>query len=265
MSCSGSGGVLREDLPGMGQRGNRRQRIVQLVRDHADHLLPGRDFLRIDLARELLEQQQAMRHRVQQEAALRDVVDLGFAADLEREQRVAAAIDGFAQWRGRALQVTREPLAFELAALGEQPARAGVAVQHGVGIVGQHQRQRRGLDDGVEHQLALVQALSFDAQPVAETVVVGDQFAELIARSCRVTLMLKSRSLRLRTPSLSARAMRLQCDVRRAPLQATSGASSSATSRPASHGIGIQARARSVSEHGERCDAAEPERGPAGH
>ena len=106
MQLLGIGRGVREDLAGMGQRGNRRQGIVQLVGDDADHLLPGGHFLGVDLARELLEQQQPVRDRVEQEAALRDVVDLGFAADLEREQRVAAALDGLAQRRGRALEVT---------------------------------------------------------------------------------------------------------------------------------------------------------------
>ena len=169
----------------MRQRGNRRERIVQLVRDDADHLLPGGDFLRIDLARELLEQQQAVGQRVQQEAALRHMVDLRLAGELEREQGVAAALDGLAQGCGRALQVAREALAFELAALREQLARGGVGVEHRVGVVGQHQRERRGLDDGVEHQLALIQALAFDAQPVAEAVVGGHEVAQLVLGGAR--------------------------------------------------------------------------------
>ena len=69
----------REDLPGMRERGDRRERVVQLVRDHADHLLPGRHFLRIDLARELLEQQQPVRQGVQQESPLRHVIHLRLA------------------------------------------------------------------------------------------------------------------------------------------------------------------------------------------
>ena len=114
----------RQDLAGMRERGDRRERVVQLVRDDADHLLPGRHFLRIDLARELLEQQQPMRQGVQQEAALRHVVDLRLAAELEREQRVAAALDGLAQRRRRRLEVTREAFALELASLAEELARA---------------------------------------------------------------------------------------------------------------------------------------------
>jgi hypothetical protein len=165
-------GRAREDLPGVRQRGDRRQRVVQLVRDHADHLLPRGHLLGIDLARELLQQQQPVGHRVQQEVALRDVVDLRFAG-VEGEQRVAAALDGLAQRRGRALEVLREARAFEPATLAEQRARGRVAVQHRVAVVGQHHGQRRGLDDGIQHQLALVQALPLGAQPFAEPVVVS--------------------------------------------------------------------------------------------
>jgi hypothetical protein len=81
----------------MRQRGNRRQRVVELVCDHADHLLPGGDLLGIDLTGELLEQQQAMRDGVELEATLRDVEHLRLSAQLQREQGIAAAIDGLAQ------------------------------------------------------------------------------------------------------------------------------------------------------------------------
>ena len=181
----GVGRRARQDLAGMRQRGDRRQGIVQLVRDHADHLLPGRHFLRIDLARELLEQQQPVRQGVQQEAPLRDVIHLRLAGELEREQRVAAAFDGLAQRRGRRGEITREAFALELAALAEQLARGGVAVEHGVGVVGEHQRERRGLDDRVEHELALVEALAFDAQAVAQAVIGVHQLAHLVAGGAR--------------------------------------------------------------------------------
>ncbi len=48
-------------------------------------------------------------------------------------------------------------------------------------------------------------------------------------------------------PSLTARTVRLQCAVRRVPLQATSGARMRPTSRPASQGMGMIERAISVS------------------
>ena len=120
----GVGRCARQDLPGMRQRGDRRQRIVQLVRDHADHFLPGRDFLRIDLARELLEQQQPVRQGVQQEAPLRHVIDL-------RARRPSSSVNSVSPPRsmasrsgaGARVEVTREAFAFELAALAEQLAR----------------------------------------------------------------------------------------------------------------------------------------------
>ncbi len=153
--------------------------------DDADHLLPGGHFLGVDLARELLEQQQPVRQRIEQEASLRDVIDLGLAADFEREQGVATPFDGLTQRPRCAFEVLREPGAFELAALGKQPACARVAVEHDVGVVGQHQRQGRGLDHGVEHELALVEALAFDPQPVAEPVVIGHQLARARRGWCR--------------------------------------------------------------------------------
>ena len=166
----------------MRQRRNGRQGIVQLVRDDADHFLPRRHFLRIDLARELLEQQQPVRLGVQKEPPLRHVIDLRFAGQLEREQRVAAAFDGLAQRRGRDGEITRKTFAFELAALAEELARGRVAVEHGIAVVGEHQRERRGLYDRVEHELALVQALPFDAQAVAQAVIGVHELAHLVAR-----------------------------------------------------------------------------------
>jgi hypothetical protein len=38
------------------KRGDRRERVIELVRDHANHLLPDRDFLRRHLAGELFEE-----------------------------------------------------------------------------------------------------------------------------------------------------------------------------------------------------------------
>src|SRR5207344_2063695 len=67
----------RELLAGMRERADRRERVVELVRDHADHLLPDRDFLRRHFARELLEEQQAVRLAVQRERAVADVEDFG--------------------------------------------------------------------------------------------------------------------------------------------------------------------------------------------
>jgi len=44
------------------------------VRDDADQLLPRRHFLGCELARQLLEQQQAMRTGVEEKASLREVM-----------------------------------------------------------------------------------------------------------------------------------------------------------------------------------------------
>ena len=75
----------------MRERGDRRERVVQLVRDHADDLLPVADFLRGELARELLQQQQPMRLAFSRKRRCDEMVDLRLAGELDREQRVAAA------------------------------------------------------------------------------------------------------------------------------------------------------------------------------
>ena len=92
-------------------------------------------------------------------------------------------IDGLAQRLRAPRQDTREAIAFELAALAEELARGRCCcrARHRL-CVGQHQRERRGLDDRVEHELALIQALPFDAQAVAERVVARTQLADLVAR-----------------------------------------------------------------------------------
>jgi len=62
--------LLRQQLPGVSERGDGRQRVIELVRNDADHLLPDGHLLRCELAGELLQQHQAVRSRVQPEAAL---------------------------------------------------------------------------------------------------------------------------------------------------------------------------------------------------
>ena len=42
----------------IGERGDRRERVVELVADHADHLLPGLHFLPAQLGGELAQQQE---------------------------------------------------------------------------------------------------------------------------------------------------------------------------------------------------------------
>ena len=81
----------------MRERGDRRQRIVQFVADHADHLLPDRHLLGRHLARQLLEEQQPVRLAVQREVAARQVEDVRLGAVVDREQRVRAALDRLAQ------------------------------------------------------------------------------------------------------------------------------------------------------------------------
>jgi hypothetical protein len=113
------------------------------------------------------------------------VKNLWLAGELQREEIVAAAVDGLTQGRRGPREESRETVALEFPSFAEQLTRRGVAVEHGVSGVGEHHGQRCGLDHGVEHELALIQALALDAQPVAETVVHVDQLTELIVGSAR--------------------------------------------------------------------------------
>ena len=61
---------------GMRQRGDRRQRVVELVADHADDLLPGLHFLAAQFGGQLAQQQQFVLAPVEAEVAARQVVDL---------------------------------------------------------------------------------------------------------------------------------------------------------------------------------------------
>src|SRR6185437_83880 len=71
------------------ERADRGEGVVELVRDDANDLLPDDYFLRGELARELLEQQQLVRLAIEDEAAPREMVDLRLTRDLHREQRIA--------------------------------------------------------------------------------------------------------------------------------------------------------------------------------
>src|SRR5581483_8614334 len=84
------------------ERGDRRQRIVQLVADHADHFLPGRELLARELAREALDEIQIVRLRVQREAVVRDLEDLGLAVLADGDEAILSRQHGLAQrsWRG---------------------------------------------------------------------------------------------------------------------------------------------------------------------
>ncbi len=151
------------------------------MRDHPDHLLPDRNFLRGHLARELLEQQQAVRLAVQRERPVAHVEHLGLAADLDREQRVHAALDRLPQRRGGLREQLTELQALDLAARGEELPRGDVAEDDRVAGIRQHQRERRRLHDRVEQELPLVQVEPFLAQAIAEGIVLAGEVADLVA------------------------------------------------------------------------------------
>ena len=166
---------------GMRQRGDRRQRVVELVADHADHLLPHLHFLAAQLGGELAQQQQLVAAAVEAEQAAREVVDVLVVLVADGEHAVAAAREGVAHGLGHAFEQLGEGHALETVAVAEQLARGQVA-EHDVttGIDQQH-RHRRVLHHRVEQQLALHQAQALFAQGVAERAVAGDQVSQLAA------------------------------------------------------------------------------------
>ena len=178
-SRSGSG-AQRELLAGVRERGDRRERVVELVRDHADHLLPDRDFLRRHLARELLEEQQPVRLAVQRERPVADVEDLGLGPLRHREERVHAAVHGVAQRLRRLGHQIAEADALDLPPRAEELPRRDVAEDDVIVRVRQHERERRRLHDGVEQELALVEVQPLAPQAVAERVVLGREVADLV-------------------------------------------------------------------------------------
>ncbi len=67
----------------------------------------------------------------------------------------------------------------------KQLTRGDVAEDDAIRCVRQHERQRRGLDDGIEHQLALMQIQSLATEDRAEGVVSGHELAQLVIRAAR--------------------------------------------------------------------------------
>jgi hypothetical protein len=164
---------------GMRERGDRRQRVVELVADHADHLLPGLHFLPAQLRGELSQQHEFVFAAVEAEAAAGEMVDVLVVFVADGEHAIAATLQRFAQGIRRALEQRVERLAFELVALAQQLPCGEVGVDDAVVRVDQQHRHRRVLDHGVEQQFALHQRQALLAQRIAETVVRGDQFREL--------------------------------------------------------------------------------------
>src|SRR6185437_17143719 len=74
-------GPGREEAPRAGERADRREGVVELVRDDADDLLPHDHFLGGELTRELLEEDELVRLAVEHEAAPGEMVNLRLAAD----------------------------------------------------------------------------------------------------------------------------------------------------------------------------------------
>jgi hypothetical protein len=171
----------RQLAPGVRQRADRPERVVQLVADHADYLLPGRHFLPRQLAREPLDLEQPVRAALQVERALRQVEGFLLVVDRRAEQAVAVLGDRARERLGRAGDDRVETLALERPAAVEQLPRGEVRIHDVAARLDQHQRGRRVLHHGVEQQLALEQVLALLAQHAAKLVVRGNQLAKLVA------------------------------------------------------------------------------------
>jgi hypothetical protein len=163
----------------MRERGHRRQGIVELVADHADHLLPGLHFLATQFRGELSQQDELVLAPVEPEGAAGQVVDLFAVRVADGEHAVAAAFERVAQGIGGSVQDGVEGFAFQALALAEQLARGEVAVDDAVVRIDEQHRDRRVLHHRVEQQLALHQRKALVAQCIAEAVVGCDQFRQL--------------------------------------------------------------------------------------
>ncbi len=120
-------------LRGRCERGDRRQRVCNLVRHHADHRLPGRQFLGGKLGLDILQRNQAPAYARKRHAGggRLQLQGAGFAfhphdGAFPRLQRLKSSGKGCA-------------MADELARIGagalEQPARREVEQLHGAGFV----------------------------------------------------------------------------------------------------------------------------------
>ncbi len=120
-----------------------------------------------------------MQLTVEQEATLREMVDLRFVIAFDREQRIRLGRNSLPQRLRRSGEQLGERESFELAAAEKRLARGDVAVDDTTVRVREHHRERRRLNDGVEQQLALIERLTFLAQHVAEAVVAFHERGQL--------------------------------------------------------------------------------------
>src|SRR4051812_1517302 len=148
--------------------------------DDADDLLPGRDFLTRQLAREPLQLVERVRLALQLERALREVECLLLVLELHAEKPVAAARDRARQRLGRVREDDIEQLAVHRASAVEQLARGDVRVDDMSALLDERERSRRVLHDRVEQKLALEQVLALLAQDATELVVRIDELADFI-------------------------------------------------------------------------------------
>src|SRR5579883_658737 len=162
------------------QRGDRRERVVELVTDDPDQLLPDPDFLPGELACDALEQIQAMSPALQQKRSLRQAKGLLDALDLHLEQAVASRLDGTPQRLRSLRDESGEILTEEAAAPAEKMSRSKVRESDPAMAVDQNQCDGGVLGDRIEQPLALHELRALRSQRLAQRVVSREHLADLV-------------------------------------------------------------------------------------
>ena len=164
----------------MGQRRQRRQRIVQFMADDADDFFPGLHFLAAHIQGQLAQQQQLVLAAVQAEAAARQVIHLFLFPVAAAEQAVVAARQRLAQRRRGLLHDVGQVQSFQAAPLVQQLPRRQVGIHDGLAFGHQQHGHGRVLHHGVEQQFALHQVQPLFSQHVAERIVSRHQVGQFI-------------------------------------------------------------------------------------
>ena len=155
-----------------------RQRVVELVADHPDHLLPGLYLLAAQFGRQQAQQDQLVAAAVEAELAAGEMVDVLVVFIAHGEHAITAAGECLLERIGRRRQQCIQVLPLQAASFPHQLAGGEVGVDHAAGRVDQQHRHRRVLHHGVEQQFALHQRKALLPQSVAKAVVAGDQLPE---------------------------------------------------------------------------------------
>jgi hypothetical protein len=129
---------------------HRRERVVQLVAQDANELLPGLDLLSRDLVGQVLHEEQRVRLAAEGHLALREVVGLGLPVVVHGEEVVVSAEERVAQRRRGVLEEREEVRPLRLLPLEEQIARGRVREGDRAAVSVDDHRERRLLDGGAD-------------------------------------------------------------------------------------------------------------------